>query len=193
MIIYVSGLPASGKTTLLKMIKRRGIITYDCDDIMDEIIEEKLKTTRITSISKNRRFYQQLWKELDKRVKKLVNECKKLDKKIVITGLASNIIQVDKRYFIKCKPEELHKRYNERTLKLIIKYKTQIDEIINNDKLTMFEKDTIMFCRYGIRNGFPWFPDLIVRLFKGKEKHCRKNGFKFMSQQDIYDEIIALP
>ena len=185
-IIHISGASGSGKTFLGNIIKEKlknNCIIKDLDDLRDEFINKFYGNKKWTYIDENE--YQQY-------INDYINKQKK---PIVFVGLNDNTIygKNKKLYY------NLHSQYNyyiEIDDMTIVKQKClRLLNSIQNDKFAMNDliKNNEMF----IKN----FSQAVKRECSAKEtiklntkwkKDYMKQGYKLMSRENIYTNVIKL-
>ena len=185
-IIHISGASGSGKTFLGNIIKEKlknNCIVKDLDDLRDEFINKFYGNKKWTYIDENE--YQQY-------INDYINKQKK---PIVFVGLNDNTIygKNKKLYY------NLHSQYNyyiEIDDMTIVKQKClRLLNSIQNDKFAMNDliKNNEMF----IKN----FSQAVKRECSAKEtiklntkwkKDYMKQGYKLMSRENIYTNVIKL-
>lgn len=96
--------------------------------------------------------------------------------------------KIDKGYCIKIDSKELFKRYNNRTIEIIIKYSKQLKKNILSDN-SIDVINMIIAKKFGIRKGLFCENDFIDEI-KHEESRARKYRYKIMNVADIYADIL---
>lgn len=184
MIVIVSGLPGSGKTSIVKAIQKRfKLKTVYASVILKELMEKELKEK--TSISVEKGFWETK-KGRNFALKRLKNLDfdKKLDKKLLKTIKSHDNLVVDSRtmpwlskkgikIFLKASEKERIKRIAERDNITLKKAKTAISRLGRDKKI--YKK------LYGIRFGEDFEPfNLVLDTTNLSLKDSKKIVFSFL-------------
>lgn len=185
-IIHISGASGSGKTILgneLKNELKNKAIVKDLDDLRDKFIKKFYDNKKWTYINEN---------EYQKYINAFIS---KQNKPIIFVGLNDNTIygKNKKLYY------DLHSKYNyyiDIDYRVILKQKClRLLNNIQNDKIAL--NDLISNNEKFIKN----FSEAIksecnakktIKINDKWEKDYKKQGYKFMSRNNIYKSIIKL-
>ena len=187
LIIHISGASGSGKTTLgnkLKEYFKSKIVVKDLDNLRDEHIKKTYNTSKGWSID-------------EVKYQKFINEfIDKYKKPIIFVGLNDNILGTKNIYY------NVHSQYNfyiDIDDKIILKQKCI--RFITDDLPSHFDNQVIN----DIMNNNEFFIKQITKLIK---KECSmkkmvklnkkwktdytKQGYKFMSRENIYKSVVKI-
>ena len=187
LIIHISGASGSGKTTLGNKLKehfKSKIVVKDLDELRDEHIKKTYNTSKGWSIDEVK--YQKF-------IDDFVNKQKK---PIIFVGLNDNILGIKNIYY------NVHSQYNF--------YIDIDDKIIVKQKCIRFLTDDLPSSlgnqeKNDIMNNNDFFIKQITKLIKNEcsakktiklnnkwKKDYEKQGYKFMSRENIYKSVIKI-
>lgn len=205
MIIHIEGVSGSGKTTLGKKISSQlKIDVIDIDDIHHANGLKIIPKTNINICELSKDKYK-VWSEFHEKIFKEYNEellevnqiefNKKLenykDKHLIIVGgLHSMVIKIDKGYVIKIDKEIRYKQLNIRTLEGIYENYDEIKEILNSD-ISLYKKQLIIAIKYKVPSSFI-SPFEVFRNHKCAEEMSNKLGYTYATPDEIMNEIEQL-
>ncbi len=185
LIIHICGASGSGKTTLgnkLEKYFKNKIVVKDLDSLRDEHIKESYDTSKGWSVDEIK--YQKF----------IDNFIKKQKKPIVFVGLNDNRLGIKKIYY---NVHAEHKFYIDIDAKTVLTQKClrMLTEEIRNDKMAM--KDLvdnndrfIKGMKFAIDNACNL--KVITKDNDKLKKDYKKQNYKFMSREKIYDFIIKI-
>lgn len=184
-IIHISGPSGSGKTYLgnkLKEIFGNKIVVKDLDNLRDEHIEKTYNTSKGWSVDEVK--YQ----------KYIDDFIKKQKKPIIFVGLNDNHLGIKKLYY---DVHSQHKFYIDIDPKEILKQKClrMLTEEIPNDKDAMKDltENNARFIK-GMKFAIDGACNLknIIKENNKLNKDYKKNGYKFMSRENIFNDVIKI-
>jgi hypothetical protein len=196
-IIHIMGPSGSGKTSLgIKLSKLKNTIAVDTDDFEDK---NSLKLLNKYDVDTNK-GYNKFIKEVSLLNKKDLHNIldKYKDKNIVFVGFRFNGMEeilniADKKYSIKIDSDTLFRQYNLRTLNYIYENNDKIKKLLTNKNYSLTKIFFILLYKYKIRNGFRCKSEYYVKdEIKFNKKLDIKNGYKIMSNIDIYKDIVNI-
>ena len=196
-IIHIMGPSGSGKTSLgVRLSKLKNTISIDTDNIEDK---NSLKLLNKYDIDTNK-GYNKFIKEVALLNKKDLHNIldKYKDKNIILVGFMfngmDNILNIaDKKYSIEIDTDTLFRQYNLRTLNYIYENKDKIEKLLKNKKFTIYKIFLILLYKYKIRNGFRCKDEYYINEeIKFNKKLDIKNGYKIMSNNNIYKQIVSI-
>lgn len=198
MIVHILGATGSGKTTLGNKIasEMKNVVVVDTDDIDDtnaiKIVEMKKYNNYFNDKNIGKYFdLKAKMNEID--MTKIIDDCKKNNKSLIIVGHTLTgtkldpINYTDHKYCIDIDPEVNYKQYMSRTYDSICKNCKQTTALIKKEK-NVYKLDEILIHKYKIRPSPPFlgFKDNIKDMYKNN----KKNGYKIMTSDDIYRDIV---
>ena len=198
MIIHISGMTGSGKTTLGHKIKEYDddIVVIDTDDIDDfnvnNMLENK-KYNKYLTMKNINNFYKLKNKLNEKQMIKIVNDCKKKNKILVIVGhtfndgIADPEKYADYKYFINAKYQDNYNQYLQRTYNNIAINRRSIKSMLKKET-NVYKIDLLLIFKYKIRPSPP-YPGFYHNA-KAMKKYAQKDKYKVMSSENIYNNII---
>ena len=187
LIIHISGASGSGKTTLGNKLKehfKSKIVVKDLDNLRDEHIKKTYNTSKGWSID-------------EVKYQKFINEfIDKQKKPIIFVGLNDNILGTKNIYY------NVHSQYNfyiDIDDKIILKQKCI--RFITDDLPSHFDNHVIN----DIMNNNEFFIKQITKLIKKEcsmkgtvklnkkwKTYYMKQGYKFMSRENIYKSVVKI-
>jgi adenylate kinase family enzyme len=189
------GPSGSGKTSLgVRLSKLKNTISIDTDNIDDK---NSLKLLNKYDIDTNK-GYNKFIKEVALLNKKNLHNIldKYKDKNIIFVGFRFNgleeILNIsDKKYSIKIDSDTLFRQYNLRTLNYIYENNDKIKKLLTNKNYSLTKIFFILLHKYKIRNGFRCKDEYNINdEIKFNKTLDIKNGYKIMSNNDIYKDIL---
>jgi adenylate kinase family enzyme len=189
MIIHICGPSGSGKTYLGNQLKKKfknKIVVKDLDDLRDEFVKKTY------DLSKSWSF------ESEKYQNYIDNYVNKQKKPLIFVGLNDNILGKNKKLYY-----NVHSQYN---------YYIEIDDmVVVKQKCIRFITDelkNIVNDKFAMRDLVHNNPFFVKMLIKGIKTQCgaddtvkmnnkwkkdyKKMGYKFMSRENIYDNVVKL-
>lgn len=197
-IIHILAEPGSGKTTLGLKLKKYSnkFAIIELDDISDPIALKMLdnpKYLKLTLSNKNS-DYAKFGMIKDNNalieINKLIKKYQKEDKIVIITGLSIDIkkLPITDKYYINIDSKQLFKQLNLRTLHDIVKYRKEIEHLIETENPEKIQQ--ILSYKYKLRAPFVAAYGDVDRFLKDNIKQNKKK-YKLMSFNDIYNDIIS--
>ena len=187
LIIHISGASGSGKTTLgnkLKEYFKSKIVVKDLDNLRDEHIKKTYNTSKGWSID-------------EVKYQKFINEfIDKYKKPIIFVGLNDNILGTKNIYY------NVHSQYNfyiDIDDKIILKQKCI--RFITDDLPSHFDNQVINDIMHNNEFFIKQITKLIkkecsmkkmVKLNKKWKTDYTKQGYKFMSRENIYKSVVKI-
>lgn len=186
MIIHISGVSGSGKTTLGNKLKKKlgkKIIVKDLDDLRDQFI--------------NKFYGKKKWKYINEKEyqKYIDNYIKNIKKPLIFVGLNDNTIygkdknlyynlHSNHNFYINIKDNIIVKQKCLRLLNEIQKDNEAMNDLIkNNDKfIKLFSEALKQECSL----------KKTIKLNKKWNKDYKKQGYKFMTRENIFKTICKL-
>ena len=189
MIIHISGVSGSGKTTLGNKLKKKlgkKIVVKDLDDLRDEFIKSHYGEKRWTYIN------------VSKYQKYIDNYIKKHNKKILIfVGLNDNtIFGKDKNLYYKLKSD--YNYYIKISDKVIIEQKCErfilkfLPEILKHEKKDITDKNEYFIKQITRALKEECSLKKTIKLNKKWNKDYKKQGYKFMTRENIFKTVCKL-
>jgi energy-coupling factor transporter ATP-binding protein EcfA2 len=183
MIIHICGSSGSGKTTLgnkLKSKYKNKIIVKDIDDIRTDFIKEYYGNKKFDIIDKV---------EYQKYIDNIVNN--NSSKPLIFVGLnhmpwwhSNHYYNMHStyNYFIELDDMTIVKQKCKRLLSDIIK--NDMDYLVNNNEKFIKNVSNAIADECNLKNT--------IKMNKKLNKYYKKQGYKFMSSDTIYKEIVKL-
>ena len=188
LVIIISGLSGSGKSTLGKKLnKLHNVNVIELDDIDDENALELLKKQWM-GVNK---FNKMKDKMNSLSIMNIIDNIKDNDIYIFV-GLLDEINKfATHKYFIKPDIVTIYKQVNLRTLNDIVNSENVMKKLFNKcNTLADIEKtNEIILYKYKIRRLFPDNKDGIEYMIKRRIDDAKKNDFKILPIDKIYDVV----
>jgi adenylate kinase family enzyme len=187
LIIHISGASGSGKTTLGNKLKenfKSKIVVKDLDILRDEHIKKTYNTSKKWSID-------------EVKYKKFIDDfINKQKKPIIFVGLNDNILGTKNIYY------NVHSQYNfyiDIDDKIILKQKCirfitddlpshldnqVINDIMNNNEFFIKQITNLIKRECSMKE--------MVKLNKKWKKDYKKQGYTFMSRENIYKSVVKI-
>ena len=190
MLIVISGPSGAGKTTLGKRLSQFNVIDSDTIDDANamKILNNKKYDYLFTKDDRLKSFEKLKDKMNDLDIKILK---KKYKNKLLI--LVGRIItpETKYKYYMKVDPRVVYSQLSKRTTNDICKNQKAIDKLVatgaHPDKIAM-----IILHKYEVRRDFPIFYPGLKEGMEKEIKENKKKGYKIMTSQEIYDDIVKL-
>jgi uridine kinase len=198
MIIHIIGVSGSGKTTLGNKLraKIKNSVVIDTDDIDDKNAIDIIEDTKYNSYfceKKLNKFFDLKEKMNYNDVKKIIKQCEDNNKILIFIGLsfygkADPTNYADYKYFIDIDPEDNFRYVTSRNIDDICKECKNLKLLMKKEK-NPYKLQMLILHKYKIRGGFRHMNQIVnnIDFFK---KNARKEKYKIMSSNDIYDDII---
>jgi len=187
-VIVISGLAGSGKTTLGKKLnKLQNVNVVELDDIDDENAL-KLLEKQWMGIDK---FHKMKDKMNSVSIINIVDNIKENDIYIFV-GLLEQINKfATHKYFIKPDIVKIYKQVNLRTINDIVNNENAIKKLFNKcETLADIDKtNEIILYKYKIRRLFPDSKYGIKYMIERRTVDAKKNDFKILPVDKIYDVV----
>ena len=188
MIIVISGLAGSGKSTLGKKLnKLQNVNVVELDDIDDENALELLEK-KWMGIDK---FHKMKDKLNNESIMNIINNIKENDIYIFV-GLLDEINKfATYKYFIKPDIVKIYKQVNLRTLNDIVVNEKVMKKLFNKCKTMSDIEQTneILLYKYKIRRLFPDSKWGIKDMVERRTDDATKNNFKILPVDKIYNVV----
>jgi adenylate kinase family enzyme len=185
-IIHISGASGAGKTFLGNRLKQKfgnNICVKDLDDLRDEFIKIFYGSKKWTYIDTNE--YQ---KHINKYIEKYIE---KETKPLIFTGLNDNVFGKNKKLYYNIQSH--HNYYIELDNLTILKQKylrflnrKQNNEILTNDLINDNDNFLKMF---SITIKKECNLKRVIKLSDIWEKYYKSQNYKFMTSEDIYNDV----
>lgn len=195
MIIHIDGPSGSGKTTLgNKLTKNKHLMVVDTDDIDDKNALKLLRLKKYDHFFTDKNMEKDLFfKQLSKMNKedeiKLKEKAKKQNKLLVMSGLVITPKKPDYKFFIKIDLDTNYKRVTARTIDDMCKYHQEIKTLLKKN-ITIHKIYLLLLYKYKLRMGIPSVPPEMNKWNNKRLTDAKKNKYKIMKSDDIYNEII---
>ena len=188
LVIVISGLAGSGKTTLgEKLNKLQNVNVVELDDIDDENALEILEK-QWTGVDK---FHKMKDKMNSVSIMNIIDNIKENDIYIFV-GLLDEINKfATYKYFIKPDIVTIYKQVNLRTLNDIVNGENAMKKLFNKcENLADIEKtNEILLYKYKIRRLFPDSKWGIKDMIETRTDDAKKNDFKILPVDKIYEVV----
>lgn len=203
-IIYVTGPPGSGKTSLAESLKGLGnVVSVDMDDIGDRVYAE-IKKMKLEQKEKNDKQKESQFKEYAQWYTKGEELFKKIldsyvngnkDKHLVLVGLLSYsgygstpAEYADVKLYITIDFQTCYKRFLKRTLQDIVSNKSKIESVIEyGDIETVFDE---LHHTFKIRKAFPVTYYQYLSLATATLSGAMSQGYTPIPASVIYETVI---
>lgn len=182
MLVHIDGLSGSGKTTLgMKLGMLKGISVIDTDDIHDKFMATHKLDKKKAGVS------------VRDRMNRIING-KKYGEILLVVGILhlglSQVLNFDRKFFIKVDPEIIWRQYNSRTLHSLCTHYKDIQKLLGNKNIDPLDIHSILSIKYGIRGGFDGESVKETNnRYKRRLKDARSKGYKVLPAGDIYRTI----
>jgi ABC-type oligopeptide transport system ATPase subunit len=190
-VIVLNGDSGSGKSTLgLRLNKVSGVVVVETDDIDDAIALKLLKGKTDKDIPK---FKKERASQYKKVITNLIDKYSTSKKTLILVGIShcgeSVYKNLDNKYCIDIAPEVNFQQLNTRTLHDLCSNKQAILNTLSNTN-NMEIVSRILSNKYKIRTEFPLNYNVYIKHYEKKRKERKKLGYKYMSAEDIYVDIV---
>lgn len=186
-IISIRGIPGSGKTHLCKKLSGlRNVTCVDTDDIMQQSLSRSLAVLTEPNAKK---LDEEMQKQNNKIRDEIIASCS--TPILIFSGITVEPGPTLEAYFITIKEEEfpeIFRRYMERETEKYVKNGDKIRSMIHTeDPRWMAEIIEVTFLFSG-RHTFESYKSL----YKYASEYEKKQGAKFLSQDEIFQSIVKL-
>lgn len=196
MIIHITGETGSGKTTLgkrLAKISRFEVI--DLDDIMDDNGIDILDDPKYNSFFTRKnmdKFFKLINKRAQEDLDDIIDDTNKI---LILVGHSFKFkFKADYKFCIEIDLETLYIQRMGRFLNDICSHERGIRKMLNNNKLTIDKIYATNMIKFKIRSAgcINTCPPKIEEKYKKYKAERKKEGYKVMSADKIYETILKL-
>ncbi len=189
MIIHITGVSGSGKTSLGNKLRRtaKNTVVIDTDDIDDknatDIIENK-KYNSYFCEKKMNKFFDLRAKMNYSDVKKIIKQCEDSNKTLIFIGLsfygkADPINYADYKYYIDIEPEENFRYVTSRNIDDVCKECKNLKSLMKKET-NPYKIQMLILHKYKIRGGIRQMSQIVsnINFFKQKAQKDKKTNIK---------------
>lgn len=189
MIIYVGGIPGSGKTYICSQLKNiKNVVCIDLDDV----VNDSYRTSRDSDHFKKQIHadaFPHTWDKNATMLKEKIIQANK-DKVLVLVGI-DKTIDYDKAFFVKIDDlDHTYRRYTKRELNKVIDNQKMVRDIIEDTKDPYFIYYDISAAINTATLFVPY--SVYIDSYNNGLEQAKKNDHVILTQKEIIDEIKKL-
>ena len=198
MIIHITGETGSGKTTLGKRLaKLTRFKVVDLDDIIDDntidiLDDPKYNSLFTTENMKKNKFFKLIDKRSQEDLDDIIDDTSKI---LILVGHSFNFnFKADYKFCIEIDLETLYIQRMGRFINDICSHERGIKKMLNDDKISIHKMWAMNTYKFKIRGDgcLNTCPPKINEKYKRYKAEQKKKGYKIMSADKIYTNILSL-